>query len=44
MIPDEYIFFKMMQLFFLFSSGEHVNEILILGTESGLDGLMKYKD
>ena len=34
----------MMQRFFLYSSGEHVNEILILGTESGLDGLMKYKD
>ena len=44
-IPDEDKFLENGENFLLFDSGEHyVDRILVLGTEFGLDDLLKYED
>ena len=44
-IPDEYKFLEDGENFLLFVSGQHdADRILVFGTESGLDDLVKYKD
>ena len=45
MIPDEFKFLENGEKLLLFDSGERNGDrILVFGTESGLDDLVKYKD